>query len=876
MTGTLDAAGVCVRCAGARIFALALEEKPGSTPPIPGSGSPPGLGRIGPYRILSELGRGGMGAVYLAQHGELGRVVALKVVPSRGGATSDLEMRFLREARTIARLTHPHIVTVHDAGRDHGHAYFSMDYFEEGDLATRLRGQPFSPRDAAALLQPVAAAVAYSHAAGVLHRDLKPSNILLARGAPHVADFGLAAELDRSSGLTARTTILGTPHYLAPEALSHGSAAQDVRSDIYALGVILYEMLAGRTPFAGASPAELPGLLARGEAPDLRLLAPQVPADLATICAKCLEFEPARRYATAADLAEDLRRFLAGEPIAARPVSAVSQLFRWARRRPALAAIWVLSFLLVAASLTSTYLINRERLRADQAAQAASIIAEFLRKDLLEQASPRGASERDILLRTAIDRAVERIPNRFAGAPLAEADIRYTLGSTYQSLGEFNQAERNFRRTRALRRLELGPEHLDTLRATVELAAGLNNLGRSPEAATFIRTARASLVRQLGTEHEAVVNALLTEANVERGLGQISRAEGIARQTVVIARRKLGPDHELFCDALTTHATMLESQGKIEDAATLLREVVAIAERLFGPTHFQTLGARISLAAVETQGSRVAAAEVELRGLHALFRERRGPEHPETLRALSNLGSALMRQAKLAEADAVFTELVALRRHAVGDDHPSTLLALKQLAIARGRNGRLEEAITLMRELVEVAKRSPGLGPEHLTTLTYLRNLSGMLQSAGRIEESVAPAQAAYDATLRQFGPDDRATLADAEMLGSALMQVGRFREAEPVWRKLAESLTSTQPDHWRTYFARGQLGRMLDHAGRPAEAEVLLRESYEGMLRPEAALPASRRDALRIFAEHLATIYEGLGRSEDAATWRAKAAAKR
>ena len=316
-----DASGLCVRCVGAQIFSLTIADKPGSAPPIPLGEAALGPHRIGPYSIISELGRGGMGTVYLAQHTQLGRIVALKVIPAGGSATSDLEMRFLREARTIARLTHPHIVAVHDAGRDRAHAYFSMDYFEEGDLARRLRAQPFTPREAATLLHAVAGAIAFSHAAGVLHRDLKPSNILLAGGAPHVADFGLAAELDNSGGLTARTAVLGTPHYLAPEALNRGSAAQGVPSDIYALGVILHEMLAGRTPFAGASPAELPGLLARGDAPNLLLLAPQVPRDLATICAKCLEFDPARRYPTAAALA-DRKKFIQ-EVAASSPTSRV-------------------------------------------------------------------------------------------------------------------------------------------------------------------------------------------------------------------------------------------------------------------------------------------------------------------------------------------------------------------------------------------------------------------------------------------------------------------------------------------------------------------------------------------------------------------------
>jgi tetratricopeptide (TPR) repeat protein len=869
----VDATGVCLRCAGEQIFSQTMADRPDSTPPLPSGENAAGPNRIGPYGILNELGRGGMGVVYLAQHSQLGRIVALKVIPSGGGATSDLEMRFLREARTMARLSHPHIVTVHDAGRDRGHAYFAMDYFEEGDLARRLRAQPFAPREAAAVMRSVAEAIACSHAAGVLHRDLKPSNILLAGGEPHVADFGLASELDSGGGLTARTAILGTPHYLAPEALSRGSAAQGVPSDLYSLGVILHEMLTGRTPFAGASPAELPGLLARREAPDLRLLAPQVPRDLATICAKCLEFDPARRYATATALAGDLDCFLAGKPIRARPVSAASQLYRWARRRPALAATWLLSLALAVASLTAAVLINRERLRADGEAVTSAALADFLGKDVLGQASAAEEPDRDLKLRTALDRAAERIPARFSQAPLAEAAVRFTVGTIYYSLGEYSQAERQFQRTMALRRLHLGAKDPESLRAAIELAATLNGLGRSSEAAPLIRATTADLIRTVGPDHPYAISAMETETLVERGLGQIARAEALARETLALARRALGPDHELTCSALVNHATLLAAQGKLDEAIGLLREVVGTSVRTLGRNHPETLGRRVSLATLEGEQGRAKEAEAVLRQLHDTLRRQLGPDHPETLRALANRGGALSKLKQYPEAEATFAELVAARRRAAGDEHPSTLAAIKLLAIAHGRNGHLDEAISLMRELAGTSART--LGPAHLTTLNYLRNLAAMLQSARRFDEALAPAEAAYTTSLREFGAEAANTLADAEVFAQALNFVGRHGEAEPILRHVAGSLMRTQPDHWRSHYVRGLLGRTLARDGRPAEAEPLLRESYAALLARQSALPASRRDAAGVFAGQLALVYAALGRPADAAAWQAKGVAE-
>ncbi len=395
------AGGVCLRCAGARVFAMETGE-PTSSEPASGdsaatvtedrSGLPE---RIGAFEIIEELGRGGMARVFAARQIGLGRIVALKAIPT-GRNTADLELRFLREAQTVARLRHPNIVGIHESGRSNGFAYFSMDYVEGGDLAHRLREGGFGPRTAAEFMRTVAGALAYTHGEGVLHRDLKPSNILLDAGEPRLADFGLAAQLEAGGDLTAVTGVLGTPHYVAPEALRGGSAALTVQSDLYALGVVLYEMLTGRTPYAGASPAELPAIIEAAEPPSVRLLAPAVPRDLETICLKCLEREPARRYASAAALAEDLRRFLAGEPIVARPASGLGRLIRWCRRRPTLAILWVLVTALAVGSTVAAVWIGRERNRAELA------LAQAQQSEVQAQANLRDArlSEARALRRT--------------------------------------------------------------------------------------------------------------------------------------------------------------------------------------------------------------------------------------------------------------------------------------------------------------------------------------------------------------------------------------------------------------------------------------------------------------------------------------------
>jgi WD40 repeat protein len=401
----------CLNCAGQRVFAedFLTADKSFPKPARNLNSSLPN--QIGPYEIIEELGRGGMGRVYAARQIGLGRIVALKVIGESWNNTPDVELRFLREAQTVGRLRHPHIIAVHDSGRADGLVYFSMEFIEGGDLATRLKDRVYTPGEAAALLQKVAGALAYAHDEGVLHRDVKPSNILLEAEEPRLADFGLAAQLEAGGDLTAVTGILGTPHYLAPEALSGGSAALAVASDLYALGVVLFEMLTGRTPFAGASPAEIATLVAKQEPPSPRLLAPAVPRDLETICLKCLERDPARRYTSAAALAEDLRRFRASEPIIARPISSAGRFVRWSKRKPALAAVLFLVTAIAVGSTGSMIRIHREQVRTE-AALTRTRTAEATSQERLRDA------------RLAEARAIRRtdIPGRRAEALAALAE----------------------------------------------------------------------------------------------------------------------------------------------------------------------------------------------------------------------------------------------------------------------------------------------------------------------------------------------------------------------------------------------------------------------------------------------------------------------
>jgi serine/threonine-protein kinase len=323
----------------------------GARPPaIPPEGM--ALPQVPGYEVQGELGRGGMGVVYRAWHRRLNRPVALKMLLAGAYAEPADRERFQREAEAVAALCHPNVVQVHDVGDVDGRPYFTMEFVEGGNLADQIQGVPQPAPRAASLVATLAEAVHAAHQSGIVHRDLKPGNILLTReGAPKVSDFGLARRLEGDGGLTLSGTPMGTPSYMAPEQARGDKKAIGPATDVYALGAILYELLTGRPPFrADSAAATLQQVLTDEPVPPARLN-PKVPRDLTTICLKCLSGEPGRRYVSAAALAEDLRRFLRGEPIAARPAGRLERLARWARRRPAAAALLAVALLVAATVL---------------------------------------------------------------------------------------------------------------------------------------------------------------------------------------------------------------------------------------------------------------------------------------------------------------------------------------------------------------------------------------------------------------------------------------------------------------------------------------------------------------------------------------------
>ena len=303
---------------------------------------------IGTYRIVREISRGGMGIVFEAYQESLRRRVALKLILSGNFASDDLVQRFKSEAEAAARLDHPGIVPIFEIGQHEGLYYFSMGLVDGESVADRLRDEPLPPKEAAKLLAEVCDAVAYAHSHGVIHRDLKPGNVLIDKaGNPRVTDFGLAKQLDTDNELTPSGHVLGTPAYMSPEQAMGNTQATGVLADVYSLGATLYAMLTGHPPFQAASTIESLRQVIEREPLSPRLQNPRIPKDLETICLKCLRKETEQRYSSAQALAEDLRRFLSGQPIAARPTRRIERAVKWCKRKPAVASLSAVSIALL-------------------------------------------------------------------------------------------------------------------------------------------------------------------------------------------------------------------------------------------------------------------------------------------------------------------------------------------------------------------------------------------------------------------------------------------------------------------------------------------------------------------------------------------------
>ncbi|MBX3373229.1 MAG: tetratricopeptide repeat protein [Phycisphaeraceae bacterium] len=844
----------------------------------PGGGAAPG--QVARYRILRLLGEGGMGSVYLAEQESPRRRVALKVIRP-GITTPSLLRRFDLEAEVLGRLQHPGIAQVYEAGTiDFGagaQPFFAMELVDGRSIADAARTDAMDTRARLELVARICDAVHHAHQKGVIHRDLKPGNILVAPrtdesgrpdpvGQPKVLDFGVARVTDADRHAATLETgvgqVVGTIPYMSPEQIVGDTDAIDIRSDVYAIGVIAYELLTGRRPHVldRVTLAQAARIITEHDPDPLSSIRSELRGDVDTIVRKAIRRDREARYDSAADLAADIRRYLRSEPITARPPSVIYHVSRFVRRHRALSAsVCLLLLSLIAGIVLSASgfaMASRQRDRAvksgldataarDEALQAAieaerarreaerafaraKGINDFLVRDLLGAADPAAAQGETITVEMVLAEAVRRVDRALGDAPDLAGAIHQTIGKTYMGLGRYDEGLAAFGRSVAAYESAHGARSSEALSVTVESAAALVYLGRPAEAEAALRDALPDLRAALGEDAEAVIigESILAVSFSDRG--RLDEVEATLGPLLARARRALGEEHEQTGIIANNYGYLLADLGRFAEAEEIFRR------------------------------------------LYDARRARLGADHPRTMLAAGNLAITLVDLGRLGDAGAFYeTEVVARSRVVFGDGHPHTINAMANLASMRRMDGRSDLAVTIMEEVV--ARSTDTLGARHPSVLGHTVELAGQYTALGRHEEAVALNRAvaaqgqtafgedhpryfhalnalgialaaagdhhaaiesfrtALDGRGRVLGADHPATLATRHNLGAALVRIGAASEARRMFESaLAGRLTALGSDHPDVAATRAALADLLAREGDAGEAIDLLRAAFD------------------------------------------------
>jgi eukaryotic-like serine/threonine-protein kinase len=772
---------------------------------------------IGPYRLIRELGVGGMGQVWLAEQTEpVRRRVALKLIRA-GMYDAALVKRFQSERQALAIMDHPAIAKIFDAGATPaGQPYLVMEYVNGLPITEYCDHKKLGIRERLKLFMQVCEGVQHAHQKAIIHRDLKPSNILVVevdgKPRPRIIDFGLAkATVPHALGETLFTHaggFVGTPGYMSPEQVDPDRHDVDTRTDVYSLGIVLYELLTGYLPFdttqwkkqrldevlrqlretdpqrpstkvSANRDTSTASAEARGTAP--QQLVSLLRGDLDWIALKALEKERERRYGTPSALATDVERYLQNRPVEAGPASAAYRLRKYIRRnRIAVAVASGAAVLLIGFAVMQTIQlrrITRERDRADR-------ITEFM-TNMFKVSDPSEARGNSITAREILDKSAKEIDAGLAKDPALKAQLLSVMAKVYQKLGLYSQAEPLLSKAISLRSEVLGPNDVTTLQSKEELGLLLHQLGRYAEAEQLAREVSQMGRQVLGADHRETLRA---QANLFWNMdaqGRFDEAARLGRITLDSQRRVLGEEDPDTLMSMRWLASVLGSEAHLAEAEALTRQIIEIRKRVSGLENPETLLAMSDLGLVLIEEDRPAEGEKVIREALSIQRRILGSNHQNTVSSMNTLAIALQHQHKLDEAESLYREALDSSGRELGAEHPGTLLEMGNLATVYHDRGQYKEAEKLQREVLSIRLRT--LGPDHPNTALAMFNIADELHSQRRNKESAALFRQTAELQRRTLGPTHSDTLDSFYMLACVLAADHERDEAIAVLRDAVE-----------------------------------------------------------------------------------------
>jgi serine/threonine protein kinase/Flp pilus assembly protein TadD len=848
----------------------------------------------GKYKLVEAIGEGGMGSVFMAQQTEpVKRTVAVKVVKA-GMDSKAVLVRFEAERQALAMMDHPNIAKVLDAGTtDGGRPFFVMELVKGTPITRYCDEHKLTPRQRLELFVPVCQAIQHAHQKGIIHRDLKPSNVLVAmyddRAVPKVIDFGVAKAAGQSltdkTLLTGFGALVGTPEYMSPEQANLNNLDIDTRSDVYSLGVLLYELLTGTTPVDKKSLGQaalleilrivrevepprpsaklstldtLPSVAAnRGTEP--ARLSRLMRGELDWLVLKALEKDRTRRYETANGLARDIQRYLADEVVEARPPSVGYRVSKFVRRHKGqvLAAGLVLVALLAGITGTTFGLFRAEAARRDEAQQraAAEQAAEAERLAKLDADTKRQEAEKNLAfarkgneilgsvfagldpkanyatvadlrnaLRDNLNKAVKDLEGSAIGEPLEVAAMQNTLGTSLFSLGEPRLAVEVFRKALDTRKAKLGPDHPDTLTSMNNLAVAYRASGQLAKAVPLYEETLEKRKAKLGPDHPGTLTSMNNLAGAYQAVGQLAKAVTLFEETLEKRKAKLGPDHPHTLQTMNNLASAYQASGQLAKAVTLIEGTLEKMKAKLGLDHPDTLTSMDNLAVAYRESGQLAKAVTLHEEALMKLKAKLGPDHPDTLTSMNNLARAYQARGQVAKAVPLLEETLVKRKAKLGPDHPDTLQSMNNLALAYQASGQLAEAVTLFEETLE--KMRAKLGPDHPNTLQTMNNLALAYQASGQLAKAVTLFEETLEKMRADLGPDHPDTLTSMNNLALAYSASGQLAKAVPLLEETPEKQKAKLgAEHPQTRGTMAILGMVLLQQKKWAEAEPVLQD---------------------------------------------------